>query len=111
MITDATAAGAAASSFEPDFVFPLENVTVAQGRDGLYLNKSKWNLRKKNFFIFVQPTQFTDSWFQWLNETESVRERRIEQNENIFSDVENTLQWTINDSENEKNKTKQKIKT
>lgn len=31
---------AAASSFEPDFVFPLENVTVAQGRDGLYLNKS-----------------------------------------------------------------------
>lgn len=33
-------AAAAASSFEPDFVFPLENVTVAQGRDGLYLNKS-----------------------------------------------------------------------
>lgn len=31
---------AAASSFEPDFVFPLENVTIAQGRDGLYLNKS-----------------------------------------------------------------------
>lgn len=30
----------AASAFEPDFVFPLENVTVAQGRDGLYSNKS-----------------------------------------------------------------------
>lgn len=40
MITNATATAAAASSFEPDFVFPLENVTVAQGRDGLYSNKS-----------------------------------------------------------------------
>jgi hypothetical protein len=26
----------AASAFEPDFVFPLENVTVAQGRDATF---------------------------------------------------------------------------
>ena len=25
-----------ASAFEPDFVFPLENVTVAQGRDATF---------------------------------------------------------------------------
>lgn len=35
-----TCTAGAASAFEPDFVFPLENVTVAQGRDGLYSNKS-----------------------------------------------------------------------
>lgn len=26
----------AASAFEPDFVFPLENVTIAQGRDATF---------------------------------------------------------------------------
>lgn len=42
-----TKTAAAASSFEPDFTIPLENVTVAQGRDGLYLNKSN----KTQYFV------------------------------------------------------------
>lgn len=40
MLSERTYTAGAASAFEPDFVFPLENVTVAQGRDGLYSNKS-----------------------------------------------------------------------
>lgn len=76
--TNATAAAApAASSFEPDFVFPLENVTVAQGRDGLYLNKSKWNFRKTFSSLFSQHNSLIldadDEMTQ--NETERERER------------------------------------
>ncbi|XP_055305243.1 opioid-binding protein/cell adhesion molecule isoform X1 [Sitodiplosis mosellana] len=36
IVMSADVYAAAASSFEPDFVFPLENVTVAQGRDATF---------------------------------------------------------------------------
>lgn len=41
----------AASALEPDFVFPLENVTVAQGRDGLYNKREKEEQEKKNYIM------------------------------------------------------------